>query len=387
MAFETEALVARGPFSEGKWAIEPVVLRALGPDEVLVEMVASGICHTDLHCGNTAADAGVPSVFYPRVLGHEGSGYVVQAGRAVTKVKPGDAVLLSFSYCGECYVCQAGTPSHCLRFFDINFLGEPVFAPRTADSSSAAVTATIGGRFFGQSSFARHAIVSAQSVVNVSSLQLSRADLRLLAPLGCGFQTGSATVINVAQAGPDDSVTIVGMGGVGLAAVIAAHNRGCRAVIGVDRVEARLALARSLGATHTVNTTGRSMDEVAALIRAATVDGLGSSISIDTSAHPPLLAAQIDAARYMGRIIQVGTGMPDAHVELHMQSFMVSGKQYFGAVQGRVQPEAYVPTMVQWWRDGIFPVEKLVTFFEATDFASAIKAMGSSDVIKPVIVW
>ncbi|KAI8315794.1 Aryl-alcohol dehydrogenase [Colletotrichum sp. SAR11_240] len=254
--------------------------------------------------------------FYP-----EGSGYVVNVGKSVTHVKSGDPVLLSFSYCGSCHVCKTGPPSHCTNFFEINFMGEPVFSDG------------IGGRFFGQSSLAHHTVVSDKSVVNVAGLGLSRDDLRILAPLGCGLQTGSGTVINVAKAGPEDCVTIAGMGGVGLAAVIAAKNQGCKAIIGIDRLESRLELAKSLGATHVINTTGLDMKQVTEKIKEA-AEGLGSTISIDTSAYPPLLAAQIDGTRYMGKIIQVGTGMPESNISIHMQTFMVSGKQYFGAVQG-----------------------------------------------------
>ncbi|KAJ4252823.1 hypothetical protein NW762_010729 [Fusarium torreyae] len=344
MSFQSEAIVARGPFSDDKWAVEPVTLRDLRPDEVLVEMIASG------------------------------SGYVVRSGSAVTHVQPGDAVLLSFSYCGTCHVCKDGYRSHCLSFFEINFMGEPVFSGE------------IGGRFFGQSSLARHSVVSAKSVVNVTKLGLSRDDLKLLAPFGCGFQTGSGTVINVADASPDDCITVVGMGGVGLAAVIAAKNRKCKVIIGVDRVESRLELAKSLGATHVVNTTGLKMDEIVTKIKEAT-DGLGATISIDTSAHPPLVQAQVDATRYMGKIIQVGTGMPDAHLSIHMQSFMVSGKHYFGAVQGHSKSEEYIPQMVQWWKEGIFPVDKLVKVFEFSDFKQAVAAMRRGDVVKPVIAW
>lgn len=374
MSFKSEALVARGPLSQGKWSLEPVTLRDLQPDEVLVEMVASGICHTDLHCGDTADDLGVPAVYYPRVLGHEGSGYVVQVGSAVTKVRPGDPVLLSFSYCGTCYVCKTGPRSHCVNFFDINFMGEPVFE------------GGIGGRFFGQSSLARHSVVSDKSVVNVAGLGLSRDDLRVLAPLGCGFQTGSGTVVKVANVGEDDCVAIAGMGGVGLAAVMAAKERKCKAIIGIDRVGSRLDLAKSLGATHVINTTGLDMAHVTAKIKEA-AEGIGATISIDTSAYPPLVAAQVDATRYMGKCIQVGTGMPDANLSIHMQSFMVSGKHYFGAVQGHSKTEEYIPQMIQWWKDGTFPIERLVEVFQYSDFARAVEAMKRGEVVKPIIAW
>lgn len=378
----SKALVSRGPFSAGQWALEDVTLRALNPDEVAIEIVASGICHTDLHCGDTPTDQGVPGVYYPRVLGHEGSGYVVRTGSAITHLSPGDPVLLSFSYCGTCHVCATGPPSHCMAFFDINFIGEPVFSSSSPPGSAP----DIGGRFFGQSSFARHTVVSDKCVVSVAGLGLSRDDLKLLAPLGCGLQTGSGTVVNVARAGREDAVAVVGMGGVGLAAVMAAKNQGCKAIIGIDRVEARLELARALGATHVIDTSKMSMDELVAAVRAAS-DGLGATVSIDTSAHPPLVAAQIEYTRYLGKIIQVGTGMPDANLSIHMQSFMVSGKQYFGAVQGHSRTKEYIPQMIKWWREGIFPVEKLVQFFDISDFESAVKVMGSGSVVKPILVW
>ena len=126
-------------------------------------------------------------------------------------------MLLSYAYCGECHVCKSGTPSHCTKFHEINFIGGPVFKD--------AHGASVGGRFFGQSSFAKHTIASERSVVNVKGMGLTRDDLKLLAPFGCGLQTGSGTVTNVAKAGEEDAIAIIGMGGVGLAAVMV-----CRAL-------------------------------------------------------------------------------------------------------------------------------------------------------------
>ncbi|KAK7942485.1 zinc-binding dehydrogenase [Apiospora aurea] len=355
---KSRALVARGPFSEGKWAME---------DEVLVEMVASGLCHTDLHCGDTPDDKGVPGVYYPRVLGHEGSGYVQKVGSAVTHVQPGDPVLLSSTYCGNCHVCKTGPVSHCTSFFQINFLGGPVFTPQSASASDDKAS-TLGGLFFGQSSFAQHTIASAKSVVNVAGLGLTRDDLKLLAPFGCGLLTGSGTVVNVAKAGPDDAVAVMGLGGVGLAAVMAAKNSGCAHIVGVDRVPARLALARELGATHVVDTT-----EVAA--------------TTGTSGHQPLVMAAVEATRYMGKIIQVGAGMPDAVVHLPMQAWMDTGKQYFGAVMGHADTAEYIPRMIRWWKDGDFPFETLVQSFSFDDWEAAIASMIKGTVVKPIMVW
>lgn len=340
-----------------------------------------------------------------------------RVGSAVKGVAPGDPVLLSFSYCGTCHVCRTGPPSHCKTFFEINFMGEPVFSDNTGGKEGGEGqqqgNPTIGGRFFGQSSFAKHTVVSDKCVVNVAGLGLERDDLKLLAPLGCGLQTGSGTIVNVAKCGKDDEVVVVGMGGVGLAAVMvssgplivylprtrlyfmltrkcvqAAKNQGCKTIIGIDRVQSRLDLAKALGATHVINTsTLTSNADLVAAVLAASSDGHGATVSIDTSAHPPLVAAQIDFTRYMGKVIQVGTGMPDAHLSIHMQSFMVSGKQYFGAVQGHSRPAEYIPQMIKWWREGVFPVEKLVQFFDIADFESAVNVMGSGSVVKPIIVW
>lgn len=282
-----------------------------------------------------------------------------------------------------------GPPSHCTDFFNINFMGNPVFTSaniRTAVDSSASANPDIGGRFFGQSSFGRHTIVSSKSVVNVSPLKLSLEELRLLAPLGCGLQTGAGTVQNVANAGPDDLIAIIGLGGVGLAAVMAAKNAGCRKIIGLDRLASRISLAQELGATDVVDTSNKSTAEIVEAVKSVS-DGLGATIVIDTSAHPPLVDAAMQFTRYLARIIQVGTGMPESYLNLHMQSFMVSGKQYFGAVQGHSRTAKYVPQLIQWWREGKFPVEKLISFFDINDFGGAIRGMGDGSVVKPVLVW
>lgn len=268
-------------------------------------------------------------------------------------------------------------------------MGNPVFTSpnvHTAMDSSASSNPDIGGRFFGQSSFARHTIVSSKSVVNVSPQGLSLEDLQLLAPLGCGLQTGAGTVINVAKAGKEDCIAIIGLGGVGLAAVMAAKNAGCRKIIGLDRLSSRLSLACELGATDVVDTSGRPIPDIIEAVKAAS-DGLGATIVIDTSAHPPLVDAAVQFTRYMAQIIQVGTGMPESYLSLHMQSFMVSGKRYYGAVQGHSRTAKYIPELIQWWREGKFPVEKLIKFFEFEDFGGAVKGMGDGSVVKPVLVW
>lgn len=215
----TRALVARGPASKSQWRLEPVIPRALNDDEVLVTIIASGICLADLHMGDvdleTEDAAGHPGVWYPRVLGHEGSGYIDQIGSAVTHVKPSDPVILSFNSCGKCYNCEDAHPAYCTELFECNFLGE-----KSVYANGGAQDFTIGGSFFGQSSFASKAIVKARCVVNLADHNVTEDELRTLAPLGCGIQTGAGAFTNIADVQPDHEVAVMGVGGVGQSAIM-----------------------------------------------------------------------------------------------------------------------------------------------------------------------
>lgn len=201
--------------------MEDVKVRKPGQGELLVEMVASGICHTDALVGGIPQGA-APIAFYPRVLGHEGSGYVKEVGSGVTVAQPGDPVLLSYAFCNECDICKAGQTSYCNQFSEYN-LGGPfnVFSLKSDEPN-------IGAQFFGQSSFANLSVVRECSVVNAKDLVKDKKELQLFAPLGCGIQTGSGTVINAAKAGHKDVVCILGLGGVGLSAIMGAKIQECR---------------------------------------------------------------------------------------------------------------------------------------------------------------
>lgn len=316
---------------------------------------------------------------YPRVVGHEGSGYVKEVGSKVTVAKPGDPVLLSFDSCRCCAMCEAGLPSYCVDFNTLNFRGEEIFE---ADGEK------IFGRFFGQSSFASLSVVSERSVVNAKDLIKDDNELKLFAPLGCGIQTGSGTVINVAKAGPDDSLAIIGLGGVGLSAIMAAKLKGVKTIIGIDRVPERITLAKELGATHGVDTSSMGdLSELVPKIQAYTPHRLGPTITIDTTGLPALAQTGINFTAPRGRIIQVGTGGTN-EVKIPMQAFMCAGKTYMGAIEGDAVPSKYLPEMIQWYREGKFPLEKLVKFYKAEDFKKGLDDMHKGvDAVKPVIVW
>lgn len=181
--------------------------------EILVEMVASGICHTDLAL--TVPEKGQT---FPIVPGHEGAGYVRAVRPGVKKpVKPGDAVLLSFDSCTLCPNCRAQRPAYCDVFAPLNLFGESdVFQASGANVSKGGV----GGKFFGQSSFAKLSVVKETTVLPANDLIENEEELKLFAPLGCGIQTGVGAITNLVKASPDDIVLVTGLGGVGLSAVM-----------------------------------------------------------------------------------------------------------------------------------------------------------------------
>ncbi|TLD29807.1 putative alcohol dehydrogenase protein [Venturia nashicola] len=375
------AIVTRGAHRDGKWNMEDILLRPIKDDELLVQMVASGICHTDVLFGDAAENIGG----YPRIMGHEGSGYVKEFGKDVKVAQVGDPVLLSFPYCSACQICTSGHPSHCVSAMELCFVGNKTCSP-AASSNPSAATAEISASFFGQSSFASLSIVNESSVVNAKDLIKSKDEMKIFAPLGCGFQTGSGSIYNVANCSPSDTVAIMGVGGVGLSGVMGAKIGGARTIIAIDRVPARLELAKEIGATHTINSDGMDMPALIKAVRHLT-DGYGSSITMDTTGLPKLIAAGVEFTRRKGQYVQIGSASMDAKIEIEIFNFMASGKKFIGAVEGDIVPTEYIPKMIGWYREGKFPIDKLMKTFKADDFMGAIHEMHTGETIKPIIVW
>jgi Zn-dependent alcohol dehydrogenase len=225
MSETAKALLALEPSTDHKpgsnWDLQEIsVPTTLKDGEVLVEMVASGICHTDLL--TTSYPAGSPGIQYPRIAGHEGSGYVKAVGPNVTKdLKEGDPVLLSFDCCNECESCKRGHPAYCATFIPLNILGSnDVFKSKDGKG--------VAGKHFGQSSFASLSVVNQASVLPARDLVKGKEDLQLFAPLGCGIQTGAGAVLNISKPGKDDRVMVMGLGGVGLSAImVCLYARDC----------------------------------------------------------------------------------------------------------------------------------------------------------------
>lgn len=237
----TKAIVTSAP-KEGRqlsWALQDVKLRDPKEDEVLVRIIATGICHTDLAISMTPPEL-TP---YPRILGHEGAGVVISTGSSVKHVKKGDYVLMSIDFCGrsKCYNCSSGTPGFCTEFLSKNILGE-----ESVYETEAGVKA--GGMYFGQSSFAGMALVKEKSAINVTGLVRDEEELKMFAPFGCGFQTGAGAVTELAGVTEKDTVAVFGLGGVGMVAVMVCFLPewgGGRVELTVSRLRSSEALIRS----------------------------------------------------------------------------------------------------------------------------------------------
>ena len=280
-------------------SLETVGFRAVNEDEVLVKVVATGICHSDVYyTTEPAAHGGI----YPRVLGHEGAGYVVEAGTGVTIVEPGDPVLLTLPSCGKCQRCQNGNPCFCTTITNEHLKGEAGIFHSMKEGEDG-----IHGQFHGQSSFANYTIVKEGAVTNAKKLVRNDEELQLFASLVCGFQTGAGSVLSVANARATDSVVVLGLGGVGLGAVVAAKMKGCSLIIGIDLHQSRLDAATKLGATRVLK-SGPEFDLVEEIQSLS--GGYGASIVVDTTGLVKLIEAGVDAVQDGGKFVHVGMPNP-----------------------------------------------------------------------------
>jgi aryl-alcohol dehydrogenase len=337
--------------------------------EVLVQIAASGMCHTDLH----ARDGYFPNLPYPVVAGHEGAGIVAELGAGVGDLAVGDKVVISFPFCGQCEPCRADHPAYCTEARALKSSGRRAdgFTPMSRDG------APVYSCFFQQSSFATYAIAPAKDVVKLRS----DAPVEMLGPLGCGLQTGAGAVLNVMQPSAGQSIAVFGVGGVGLAGLMAAKIAGCDPIIAVDVLPPRLALAKELGATHTVESRGA---ETLAEIRRIT--GNGVHFSLETSAVPAVFRIAADALRGLGTCVLVGSARAGTEASFEMP-VLQGGRTIRGVIQGDSQPRAFIPQLVDLFMAGRFPLDRLVTRYDFADINQAAADATSGATIKPVLSW
>jgi aryl-alcohol dehydrogenase len=334
-------------------------------DEALVAVDAVGICHTDV-----SVAARWPGRKLPMVFGHEGVGTVVEAGPGA-RAGLGDQVVLTFASCGTCAGCASGRPAYCAESTTLNMRGD-----RSDGASALRLRGEpLRGGFFGQSTFATHALARAANTVVLTE----PIDLAVAAPLGCSVQTGVGTVLNALAVDGDDAIVVYGAGAVGLSAVMSARIAGCRHVVAVDPMAERRSLAMELGATMTVDPT---TDDTAA--RLAELPGGGPTAAVDTTALPAVIADALVTLRSCGRLALVGLGALVA--ELPVGLIMAKGLRIRGVVEGDSDPHVFIPRLAALCRRGDLPIEKLVTTFGFEDFGGAWSAAKTGEAVKPVVL-
>ncbi|MBK5237521.1 MAG: NAD(P)-dependent alcohol dehydrogenase [Actinomycetales bacterium] len=337
--------------------------------EVRIRMVASGVCHTDA----IVRDQWYPTPL-PAVLGHEGSGVVDAVGAGVTKVAVGDHVLLSFDHCGECANCVSGLPSYCTNFFGANFGG------RRADGTTGFSLngEQISSHFFGQSSFAHYANVSVNSVVRVSKT----APLEILAPLGCGIQTGAGAVLNTLNPAAGSSIAIFGAGAVGLSGLLAAVIAGCATIIAVDVHESRLAFASELGATHTINASTQDVVE-----EIKKITGGGVQFALETTGVPAVFTNMTLSLGVRGHAVVVGAAALGANADFGIGSLLPMGITVTMVVEGDSVPSNFVPQLVDLFERGLFPFNKLTKAYPFEKINEAFEDSAAGVTLKPIVIY
>ncbi|MGQ9425564.1 NAD(P)-dependent alcohol dehydrogenase [Gilvimarinus sp. F26214L] len=352
----------------GPMELEQITHKELRPGEVLVRVVATGMCHTDM----VARDQVFP-VPHPIVLGHEGAGVVEAVGDQVRKVKVGDHVVLSFLPCGHCRSCLEGAPASCENFNDCNFSGAREDGSHALCDASGA---DLNDRFFGQSSFARYAVADARNTVPVRA----DAPLELLGPLGCGIQTGAGAVLNALGVQAGTSFGAFGAGAVGLSAVMAAKVAGATTIIAVDVVPSRLEMAEELGATHVINS--RDEDPVAAIRK---ITGKGLDYALDATGIVQVIRGAVDALRPRGLCGIVGASAPGTLLELDVTDFMQKCKRLRGIVEGDSVADVFIPRLIDLYMQGRFPFDKLIRIYPFDQINQAAEDSARGETIKPVI--
>jgi aryl-alcohol dehydrogenase len=351
----------------GPFVIDTLELTDPRPDEVLVRVAASGMCATDLHGRDGYYDTP-----YPCVFGHEGAGVVEAVGNDVSTVAVGDHVIMSFPWCGTCANCRRDMHSHCQKSFAWKFSGTRPDGSTLLRKNGAPVY----GAYFQQSSFSSHTIANERFVVKVRR----DAPLDLIGPFACSGQTGAGAVFNSMKPKPGDSFAVFGVGAVGLSGLMAAKVAGCDPIIAVDIHDRRLALARGLGATHTINHTGRR--DVVAEIRKVT--GEGVRFSLETSAQPAVFREAVEVLMPAGTCVLLGSARSGTEVTFDM-AFLQFGRVVHGVIQGESHPQEFIPQLVDLLVQGKMPVDRMITFYDIADINRAAQDSASGATIKPVL--
>ncbi|OGM49495.1 alcohol dehydrogenase [Aspergillus bombycis] len=370
MAYHTEALVVSAVGNEPR--LSPVILDTLRDDELLVEMHATGICHTDVACMEGKLPTG-----FPCVLGHEGAGVVLRTGKGVKDVSEGDKVILSYNFCTGCQQCLCGQPAYCDNLVAQNFGGKRPDGSRTIRLPNS--EQEVFANFFGQSSFCRVALVNRASVARVAA----DTPLDIFAPLGCGVQTGAGAVLNTLNVQEGTSVAVFGVGAVGQSAIMAARLRGASIIIAVDLEDSRLEMARELGATHTLLGSTNVSQQISAICAPSN----GVEFAVDCSGVTQVIETMLDSLATRGRAASVGSPAPGKRAGVDVFAHLTLGREYVGCHQGSSVAEQMIPYLIDQHKQGKFPVEKLITYYPVEHYQQAFRDLKHGRAIKAVLRW
>ncbi|TWB93192.1 aryl-alcohol dehydrogenase [Bradyrhizobium macuxiense] len=362
------AAIAREPHKP--FCVEAIDIGNPRPDEILVRMVAVGLCHTDL----LVVDQVLPTPL-PAVLGHEGAGIVEAVGAGVTKFKAGDHVVLSFNSCGQCVQCTKGAPAYCINFQALNFGGV------RPDGSQAlcACGKGLSSNFFGQSSFASYALANERNAVKVGA----EAPLELLGPLGCGVQTGAGAIMRSLAAEAGSTIVIFGGGTVGLSAVMGAVVQGCSTIILVEPIENRRKLGLAVGATHAIDPRA---DDVVTCVK--DIVPAGADYSVETSGAMPALDAAVQCLGVRGKMAIVGVPVDlTATLGLNVIGMMVNGLTVTTVVEGDSVPDEFIPQLIALHAEGRFPFDKMVRTYPFADINRAVEDQLGGRCVKAVLTF
>ena len=361
----TLAALAQAPHQD--FTLEEVELDAPRNDEILVRIHGVGLCHTDL----AVRDQHLPLPL-PAVLGHEGAGVVEAVGAAVTKVRPGDRVALTFRSCGACEPCLRDEPAYCVQLNALNFGCRRTDGSATVHRDGQALTAS----FFGQSSFAERALAYERNVVKVPD----GVPLALMGPLGCGVQTGAGAIMRSLACRAGSTVLVVGGGSVGLSGVLGAVVQGCKTIIVSEPEARRRTLAQELGATHVIDPTTR---DLAAAVRAILPDGV--DYVLDTTARPDVVLAAISTLSVHGAIGLAGVPS-DPAATLTLPMFVEAKITIRWIIEGDSDPDVFIPQLIELYRAGRFPFDKLIRTYPLREINQAVRDQHDGVTVKAVLL-
>lgn len=327
------------------YEITELELAEVGSKDVLVKIVASGLCRSDY------GERNGNSINFPNVLGHEGAGIVEKVGNAVTSVEPGDHVILSYAYCGECKHCVEGHPSSCEKWFTVNNLGKNPrgeFILHTEDGTEV-------NNFFNQSSFSTYSLTEESNVVKVDK----EVDLRLLGPLGCGLGTGA----------------------VGFSAVMAAKIAGCYPIVAIDINDQRLEKAKELGASHIFNS---KEDDPEKFIKVLT-DGRGLDYVIDSTGVGPVMTKALHSVSNSGTFVPLAVTQKNFEVNTFFD-LVFGNKKVRGVLIGDTIAKYHLPNLIEFYKRGEFPFDQFIKYYDFENINQAEADSISGEVIKAVVV-